>query len=330
MEGAPLYEFSGDADGKFGCTTRPAKGWDPGLGTFGVYTCTGPESDISKSTTDDWPALATTGTPVAGHGVDQELLGTVERPGVGDQVTYGGHPLYLFDPPSHPFAPQGEGYFESVYPMFPWHGIWYLVSARDGRPAPGQATVGTEILAGKKPALAYVEAALNGVTVTVYSYSLDRVGASVCTGACAVTWPPLLTTGEPKIGLTVATNHVVAQDLGVARRPDGTDQVTGGASRCTSTPASGTSPPLGVVVRRSLARLVPRVTATGSTAPKAAPSQWFTSRWVTRIGPGAHASGTWYKNLAELLVAREVLLEADHGGQAPSASNHPKRDQTSP
>jgi len=112
--------------------------------------------------------------------------------------------------------------------MYPWHGIWYLVSAEDGHPAPGPVTVGTETLAGQKPALAYAEATLSGAPVTVYSYSLDRGGASACAGACAVTWPPRLTTGKPKIAPTSGPNHIVAQDLGVTRRADGTEQVTYG------------------------------------------------------------------------------------------------------
>ena len=141
MPGSPVYEFSGDANGDFGCTTRLAIGY-AGLSSSSLASCTGPESDFVNHVSDDeWPALTTTGEPVAGPGVDQKLLGTVERPGIGDQVTYGGHPLYLFDHPSYTFFPEGDGYLESVAPMHPWHGIWYLVSAQDGRPAPGGVAV---------------------------------------------------------------------------------------------------------------------------------------------------------------------------------------------
>ena len=140
---------------------------------------------------------------MAGPGVDQKLLGTVHRPGIGDQVTYGGHPLYLFDPASQPFTPEGEGYLESVAPMYPWHGIWYLVSAKDGQPRTRPGHRRHRDLAGQK-----TSRRLRGVPhpsrrqgsadlpVTVYSYSLDRAGISICTGACAVTWPPLLTDGQ--------------------------------------------------------------------------------------------------------------------------------------
>jgi predicted lipoprotein with Yx(FWY)xxD motif len=222
MPGSPLYEFSGDANGKFGCTTRKAIGFD--FDSSRLASCTGPMSPAAVD--EDWPALTTTGAPVAGPGVDQKLLTTVHRPGIGDQVVYGGHPLYLFDPPSKPFNPAGEGYLESVAPMYPWHGIWYLVSAQDGRPAPGPTTVGRETLPSEKAALAYVEFP-TGATwpVTVYSYSLDGPGASECTGPCAVTWPPLLTQGQLHTS-SPCSPCAAAKDLGTIRRPDGTNQVT--------------------------------------------------------------------------------------------------------
>jgi predicted lipoprotein with Yx(FWY)xxD motif len=232
--GSPLYEFSGDANGKFGCTTRNAMGYDAPSGNSSVASCTGPESDFVNVTGGaDWPALTTTGAPVAGPGVDQKLLGAVHRPGLGDQVTYGGHPLYLFDPRSKPFIPEGEGYLESVAPMYPWHGIWYLVSAKDGRPAPGPLTLGTEILPDKRTALAYLEfppadhgdAGVLNFPVTVYSYSLDGAGVSHCTGACAVIWPPLLTTGKPQV-YSGCSQCLATNDLATIRRPDGSQQVT--------------------------------------------------------------------------------------------------------
>ena len=42
-----------------------------------------------------------------------------------------------------------------------------------------------------------------------------------CTGACAVTWIPVLSTGRPQV-----MGDIAAKDVAAARRPDGTDQVT--------------------------------------------------------------------------------------------------------
>jgi len=234
LAGAPLYEFTGDADGRFGCTTNVVpSAFDLGESEYHSVTCTGPESDFSVGvSTDDWPALTTTGRPLAGRGVNQALLGTVYRPGIGHQVTYGGHPLYLFDPPSDPFNPGGEDYLETVLPVPPWHGMWELVSARGGQPAPGAATIETETLPDGKAAIAAQEyPTLVPHAITVYSFSRDHVGASACSGACAVTWIPVLTAGKPLVGGISEGGPpgpatIAATDLGVIRRPDGTSQVT--------------------------------------------------------------------------------------------------------
>jgi predicted lipoprotein with Yx(FWY)xxD motif len=43
-----------------------------------------------------WPPVFTDGEPVAGKGVEQSLLGTVERRDGKQQVTYAGKPLYFY------------------------------------------------------------------------------------------------------------------------------------------------------------------------------------------------------------------------------------------
>ena len=43
-----------------------------------------------------WPPVFTKGKPVAGDGVKVALLGTIERPDGGRQVTYAGKPLYYY------------------------------------------------------------------------------------------------------------------------------------------------------------------------------------------------------------------------------------------
>jgi predicted lipoprotein with Yx(FWY)xxD motif len=43
-----------------------------------------------------WPAVTTTGKPIAGHGVKASLLGTINLRGGRKQVTYAGHALYTY------------------------------------------------------------------------------------------------------------------------------------------------------------------------------------------------------------------------------------------
>jgi predicted lipoprotein with Yx(FWY)xxD motif len=49
-----------------------------------------------------WPALETSGKPTAGSGVKASLLSTIKLPGGASQVTYAGHPLYLYSGDSGP------------------------------------------------------------------------------------------------------------------------------------------------------------------------------------------------------------------------------------
>jgi predicted lipoprotein with Yx(FWY)xxD motif len=56
---------------------------------------------------------------------------------------------------------------------------------------------------------------------TLYLFEKDRRGASACSGACLVYWPPLLTGGTP-----TAIKGAEHGLLGSIRRGDGTRQVT--------------------------------------------------------------------------------------------------------
>jgi predicted lipoprotein with Yx(FWY)xxD motif len=57
--------------------------------------------------------------------------------------------------------------------------------------------------------------------MTVYMFAKDHGSKSTCSGACASTWPPVTTTGQPK-----ATGGAGASDLGTIDRSGGVMQVT--------------------------------------------------------------------------------------------------------
>jgi predicted lipoprotein with Yx(FWY)xxD motif len=189
----------------------------------GKLSCTGLETDEHA----DWPAFTTAGKPIAGPGVDPHLLGSVFRSDLGTfQVTYAGHPLYLFDPGPNSFF--GANFFESVLPLPPWHTAWFLLSP-EGVPASGSATLKTE---APQPGTTYGSTVLGtvmlpnvppsfGITVTVYSFSGDSHGHSHCVGACARDFIPVYTSGAPTTGAGVNGTKV-----GVISRHGGSHQVT--------------------------------------------------------------------------------------------------------
>jgi predicted lipoprotein with Yx(FWY)xxD motif len=56
----------------------------------------GTTSSCSGACATAWPPLRASGNPVAGTGVKSSLLGTTQRSDGKPQVTYNGHPLYLY------------------------------------------------------------------------------------------------------------------------------------------------------------------------------------------------------------------------------------------
>lgn len=223
LNGFPVYEFSGDVGAQFGCTTEKAEGYDLDPDARVTLTCTGPERDLLNSvTSDDWPALTTKGPPRAGPGVETRLLGTVARKGIGNQITYAGHPLYLFDPSSVPFRPLGLDYAETVEPLAPWHGYWFLVSALNGDPVSGVVSLTRATLPSGARVLAVTgDPNINPFALTVYTDNRDPRNASTCTGSCTRTWVPVVTSGTPR-----ATAGIPSRDIGTIRRANGSLQVT--------------------------------------------------------------------------------------------------------
>ncbi|HEV3368818.1 MAG TPA: hypothetical protein VG074_04590 [Acidimicrobiales bacterium] len=207
--GYTLYQFSRNTPAACSATVETVGGMP--------LSCAGPETDK----TADWPALTTVGKPVAGPGVNKSLLGLVHRTDIGgDQVTYAGRLLYLFDQAPHQFS--GVNFMETVAPLPPWHGVWYLVSSTNGAPVEGPIALSTEALpSGKSVLAAAMFQGMGGTPITVYTYSKDAKNHSTCTGTCALDWPPVLTTAAPQ-----ATAGLTKSSMGTITRPDGTKQLT--------------------------------------------------------------------------------------------------------
>jgi predicted lipoprotein with Yx(FWY)xxD motif len=75
----------------------------------------------SASCVQYWPPVLTNGAPQAGAGVNASLLGTTTRADGTSQVTYAGHPLYLFTADKKAGDATGQGVSAFGAP-------WYVVS----------------------------------------------------------------------------------------------------------------------------------------------------------------------------------------------------------
>jgi predicted lipoprotein with Yx(FWY)xxD motif len=85
--------------------------------------------------------------------------------------------------------------------------------------ASGGSSARPAAVAGGSSALGHIIVDSRGHTL--YLFEKDRRGASACSGACLVYWPPLLTGGTP-----TAIKGAEHGLLGSIRRGDGTRQVT--------------------------------------------------------------------------------------------------------
>jgi predicted lipoprotein with Yx(FWY)xxD motif len=93
--GHTLYLFEGDKNGTSACSGACAAAWPPDT---------------------------VTGSPQAGSGVSQSLLGTIKRADGTTQLTYNGHPLYYFTADTAGGTAHGEG-------VKAFGADWYVVSA---------------------------------------------------------------------------------------------------------------------------------------------------------------------------------------------------------
>jgi predicted lipoprotein with Yx(FWY)xxD motif len=89
---------------------------------------TGHTSTCSGECAVDWPPVTTKGKPKVGSGVTANEVGTTSRSDGKTQVTYNGHPLYLFAGDSRAGDTNGQG-------ISAFGARWYVLS-----PAGNQVT----------------------------------------------------------------------------------------------------------------------------------------------------------------------------------------------
>jgi predicted lipoprotein with Yx(FWY)xxD motif len=82
----------------------------------------------------DWPPVRATGKPTVGSGAKAAMVGTTKRSDGKPQVTYNGHPLYLFTGDNAPNATNGQG-------VRAFGAQWFVVSPA-GNQVSGKSTAG--------------------------------------------------------------------------------------------------------------------------------------------------------------------------------------------
>jgi predicted lipoprotein with Yx(FWY)xxD motif len=86
----------------------------------------GTTSECSGACATDWPPLTVSGSPTAGSGAEQSLLGTTKRSDGKSQVTYNGHPVYRFSGDQNPGDTTGQG-------LTFFGASWYVLSPAGDR-----------------------------------------------------------------------------------------------------------------------------------------------------------------------------------------------------
>jgi predicted lipoprotein with Yx(FWY)xxD motif len=81
----------------------------------------GTTSNCAGACATFWPPVTVTGTPTAGSGANAALIGTTKRSDGTSQVTYNGHPLYLYGGDSQAGDANGQG-------IVAFGGSWFVVA----------------------------------------------------------------------------------------------------------------------------------------------------------------------------------------------------------
>src|SRR5262245_12155170 len=97
---------------------------------------TGTKSVCSGECAIDWPPVRAKGEPTVGDGANASLVATTKRADGAPQVTYNGHPLYLYEGDQEPGDTTGHG-------VVAFGAAWYGLT-----PAGDQVSGGTSASGG--------------------------------------------------------------------------------------------------------------------------------------------------------------------------------------
>jgi predicted lipoprotein with Yx(FWY)xxD motif len=152
-----------------------------------------------------WPPLAAPVKAPAGVRLPG-ALGMITRPGGVRQVTISGFPVYLYAGDKAPGQDTGNGV----------EGSWHVIKIPSAAATTGRAAA----LKTETTRAGRVLASSRGLTLYYYSEDKPHSGKSVCTGVCAMAWPPLAAPVKAPAGVRLPGK------IGFITRPNGVRQVT--------------------------------------------------------------------------------------------------------
>ena len=97
----------------------------------------GTKSACSGACSDAWPPVRADGMPTVGAGADASQVGATKRSDGKPQVTYNGHPLYLYQGDQNPGDTTGQG---STGFGAPWYVLSPAGTEVTGQPSGGGAS----------------------------------------------------------------------------------------------------------------------------------------------------------------------------------------------
>ena len=96
---------------------------------------TGPKSTCFGECDIDWPAVRANGAATAGDGANASMVATTKRSDGAPQVTYNGHPLYLYEGDQEPGDTNGQG-------VTAFGAAWYALTPSGNQASGGTSTSG--------------------------------------------------------------------------------------------------------------------------------------------------------------------------------------------
>jgi predicted lipoprotein with Yx(FWY)xxD motif len=95
----------------------------------------GTKSTCFGECANDWPPLRAAGKPAVGSGASASVVGTTARSDGKPQVTYKGHPLYLYEGDQKPGDTNGQG-------ITAFGAAWYALTPAGNQVSGGTSTSG--------------------------------------------------------------------------------------------------------------------------------------------------------------------------------------------